>query len=190
MKHGYDDELDRFDGRRRALLAAGLVLAAGGAALAPRAVAAHAKPPRRLSFQHMHTNEKISVVYHADGHYLTAELEKATRFLRDFRTGDAYPIDPSLFDFLHAAKIATGSRGVFEVISGYRSPATNAMLRRAGNGVAKRSMHTMGKAIDVRLSDVDTRALRDAALQLRRGGVGYYRKSDFVHLDTGRVRSW
>ena len=138
----------------------------------------------------MHTNEKVSIVYHADGRYLTAELERATRFLRDFRTGEAFPIDPSLFDFLYAARVAMASHGVFEVISGYRSPATNAMLRRAGNGVAKRSMHTMGKAIDVRLTDVDTSALRDAALQLRRGGVGYYRKSDFVHLDTGRVRNW
>ena len=190
MNHGHDDGFGRCDGRRRALLATGLVLAAGSSLLVPRPAAAHAKPPRRLSFHHTHTNEQISVVYHADGRYLTAELEKATRFLRDFRTGDAHPIDPLLFDFLYAAKVATGSCGVFEVISGYRSPATNAMLRRAGNGVAKRSMHTRGKAIDVRLTDVDTRVLRDAALKLRHGGVGYYRRSDFVHLDTGRVRSW
>lgn len=167
-----------------------VVLAAGGAMILPRLASALVPGPRRLSFHHTHTNEKLSIAYYADGRYLSSELAKATRFLRDFRTGDWYPIDPQLFDYLFAVQLATGSRGVFEVISGYRSAATNTMLRRMSTGVAKRSMHTRGKAIDVRLTDIDTVALRDAALALERGGVGYYRKSDFVHLDTGRVRSW
>lgn len=190
MKHGHDDGFDHRGARRRRLLAAGLALAAGGQVLLPRRALARSSAPRRLSFHHLHTNEKISVVYYADGRYLEAALVRVTRLLRDFRTGEVHPIDPRLYDFLHAARAAIGSRGVFEVISGYRSPATNEMLRRTSTGVARRSLHTKGMAIDVRLTDVDTRTLRDAAKILRRGGVGYYRKSDFVHLDTGRVRSW
>jgi uncharacterized protein YcbK (DUF882 family) len=99
-------------------------------------------------------------------------------------------MDPALLDFLHAAQQRVGSTGTYEIISAYRSPRTNEMLRRNGGGVAKRSMHLQGKAIDVRLTDADTRDLRQAGLDLSRGGVGYYSKSNFVHLDTGRVRRW
>ncbi|MCZ7566575.1 MAG: DUF882 domain-containing protein [Burkholderiales bacterium] len=112
------------------------------------------------------------------------------RLLRDFRTGEAHAIDVALLDTLHALCAACGGR-TFEIISGYRSPTTNAMLRRTSvGGVAKRSLHMDGRAIDVRLVGVDTARLRDAAKALGRGGVGYYRESDFVHLDTGRARSW
>ncbi len=99
-------------------------------------------------------------------------------------------MDPTLFDILHSLQKATGSTGAFEVISAYRSPETNEMLRRRSSGVAKRSQHLLGKAIDVRLTDVDTHTLRDVALSMKLGGVGYYPRSNFIHLDTGRVRRW
>jgi uncharacterized protein YcbK (DUF882 family) len=191
MGKGMDRKYDRQpDHGRRSLLRAAALLSAGGTLLVPHLAAARAAVPRQLAFRHLHTNEKISLTYYADGRYLSSELAKAARFLRDFRSGEVYPIDPALLDYLYAVQLAMGSRGVFEVISGYRSPATNRLLRRTSTGVARRSLHTRGKAIDVRLTGVDTAQLRDTALSLRRGGVGYYRKSDFVHLDTGRVRSW
>lgn len=146
--------------------------------------------PRRLAFHHTHTNERMSVVYAVGGRPIRQALTRINRFLRDFRSGEVHPIDPALLDILHDVRIATGGRGVFEVISGYRSPATNAMLRKRSDGIAKRSLHMRGMAIDVRLTDVDTASMRDAAVALRRGGVGYYARSDFVHLDTGRVRRW
>jgi uncharacterized protein YcbK (DUF882 family) len=99
-------------------------------------------------------------------------------------------MDTGLLDLLHQLRRLTDSRGHYEVISGYRSPATNARLRQNGNGVAKRSLHMQGRAIDVRLVGVDTARLRDAAVSLRAGGVGYYARSDFVHVDTGRFRTW
>jgi uncharacterized protein YcbK (DUF882 family) len=190
MERSEMNRVNQHNRSRRSLLRAALLLATGGPALMPRLATALSTEPRRLSFHHLHTNEKLSFVYYADGRYVFSELAKATQVLRDFRTGDVHPIDPNLFDYLFAAQCATGSRGVFEIISGYRSPTSNAMLRRVSSGVAKRSLHTRGKAIDVRLTDIDTARLRDTALALRQGGVGYYRKSNFVHLDTGRVRTW
>lgn len=178
------------DQGRRSMLRVAALLTAGSGMFIPQLAAARSSAPRRLAFYHLHTDEKMSFTYYADGRYLSSELVQASRFLRDFRTGDVHPIDPALLDYLFATRLAMGGRGVFEVISGYRSPATNRLLRRASSGVAKRSMHTRGKAIDVRLTGIDTAKLRDAALSLKRGGVGYYRRSDFVHLDTGRVRSW
>jgi uncharacterized protein YcbK (DUF882 family) len=130
------------------------------------------------------------VIYHDGLGYRPAALDRIKRLLRDFRTEQIHPIDPALLDLLYALTVATPSQGCFEVISGYRSAATNAMLRRNSQGVAKRSLHMQGRAIDVRLSDLDTTALRKAALALKAGGVGYYRRSNFVHLDTGRPRSW
>jgi len=145
---------------------------------------------RNLKFQHTHRADELVVAYHRGGDYVPDGLEKINHFLRDHRTQEVYPIDPALLDFLHEVFMLTESRGAFQVVSGYRSPATNNMLRKQGRGVAKRSQHMLGKAIDVRLSDVDTATLRDAAMSLKRGGVGYYAKSSFVHLDTGRVRRW
>jgi len=112
------------------------------------------------------------------------------RYLRDFRTNEIHPIDANLFDILYAVKNACNSNGTFEVISGYRSPQTNQYLHEKGRGVATRSLHMDGKAIDVRLTDVQTSYLKKAAASLKRGGVGFYAKSDFVHIDTGRVRYW
>jgi len=145
---------------------------------------------RHLPLQHTHRADELVVAYRRGGDYVPDGLEKISHFLRDHRTQEVYPIDPALLDFLHEVFMLTESRGAFQVISGYRSPATNNMLRKQGRGVAKRSQHMLGKAIDVRLSDVDTATLRDAAMSLKRGGVGYYAKSNFVHLDTGRVRRW
>jgi len=117
-------------------------------------------------------------------------LAELNHFLRDFRTDDAVNMDPAVFDILYDIQIASGSVGTYQIISAYRSPATNEVLRGNSNGVAKNSQHLLGRAIDVRLTDLDTAELRDVALSLQRGGVGYYSKSDFVHVDTGRVRQW
>jgi len=146
--------------------------------------------PKSLAFDHTHTGEKLSIVYAAQGGYLPDAMQRVAQFLRDFRTGDAHAIDPELLDLLHAAHRVSGSRAPFQVISGYRSPQTNSWLRAQGRGVAGGSLHMVGKAIDVRLHDVRTARLREVALALRRGGVGFYPQADFVHLDTGPVRRW
>ncbi len=173
--------------RRRALRAAAALVAAPLVAV-PRH--SHAAPPRTLALRHAHTGESVAVAYAAGDAYVPQALARLAWLLRDFRTGAVHPIDPSLFDQLHAVAAATGSRAAFEVISGYRSPATNAALQRRGRGVATGSLHLQGRAIDVRLDDVPLADLRDAALDLRAGGVGFYPQSRFVHLDTGRVRRW
>ena len=149
-----------------------------------------AEDVRHLSFYHTHTSEKLSVTYYEHGQYVTTALEELNHFLRDFRTGEATEMDPGVFDILLDVQLNSGSTGVFHVISAYRSPATNEMLRSKSGGVAKNSQHLLGTAIDVRLTDLDTAELRDVAKSLERGGVGYYGKSDFVHVDTGRVRQW
>ena len=159
-------------------------------ALAPLPGLARARTTRELRFYHTHTSEKLEVVYAADGTYLPDALEQVNWLLRDFRSGDVHPIDPRLLDVLHAARELTGGNGTFEVISGFRSPSTNEMLRQHSGGVAQNSMHLRGQAIDVRLDGVVTADLRRAGLALGQGGVGYYPDSDFVHLDTGRVRAW
>jgi uncharacterized protein YcbK (DUF882 family) len=145
---------------------------------------------RMLKFYHTHTGEQIEVTYFSNGAYRDEALDRLNRFLSDWRNGQGRAIDPDLMDILWDIQQVTGSRDTYEVISAYRSPETNAMLRSRSSGVAKNSQHLHGKAIDVRLRGVDTRMLRDTALELQRGGVGYYAKSDFVHVDTGRVRSW
>lgn len=146
---------------------------------------------RALSFAHLHTGERLRVVYFAGGAYVKQSLGQVDRLLRDFRTGDMHPIDRQLLDILFALCTACGGGRTFEIISGYRSPVTNAMLRKAGSGgVATRSLHMDGRAIDVRLPGIATARLSAAAIALGRGGVGYYPESDFVHLDTGRVRTW
>jgi uncharacterized protein YcbK (DUF882 family) len=148
------------------------------------------REPRSVSFVHTHTHERLSVAYDADGSCDADSLAALNWFLRDFRTGDQHPIDPALVDILRDLRAATGSGSPFQVISGYRSPRTNGRLREQSHGVAAGSLHLQGRAIDIRLADVSSAALRDAAIRLRRGGVGYYASSDFVHIDTGRVRRW
>jgi len=140
---------------------------------------------------HTHTREEIDVVYFRDGEYLPESLARLDHFLRDHRSGDVHEIDPQVLDILWDLQRDIGNPdGVYEIICGYRSPKTNEALRGKSSGVASRSQHVLGKAIDARLRGTDTAKLRDAALALQRGGVGYYRSSDFIHVDTGRVRRW
>jgi len=159
-------------------------------AVMPFAATSSKTDERQLSFYHTHTSESLAVTYFQNGEYVPAALDELNDFLGDFRTGDATNMDPAVFDILYEIQIESGSAGTYEIISAYRSPATNDMLRGKSNGVAKNSQHLLGKAIDVRLTDLDTAKLRDVALSLQRGGVGYYKESDFVHVDTGRVRQW
>lgn len=146
--------------------------------------------PRRAVLDNLHTGETFDEVYYANGSYLPDALAEATRVMRDWRTGDEHYIDPTLFDALHAIGDKLETRRPFQVISGYRSPRTNAMLHERSPGVATNSQHVLGKAIDVRLEGVDLSNLRAAALAVGAGGVGYYPLSNFVHVDTGRVRQW
>jgi uncharacterized protein YcbK (DUF882 family) len=147
---------------------------------------------RQLSFYHTHTNKRLDIVYARDGAYIPAALEEINKFLFDFRTGDKAQMDPELLDLIYDVRRALNSDATYQIVSAYRSPKTNEMLRgRSENsGVAKNSQHVLGKAIDVRLEGVKTSTLRDTALAMQRGGVGFYEESDFVHMDTGRPRSW
>ena len=147
---------------------------------------------RELSFYHTHTGKRLNVVYWQNGEYVDTALAEINAFLSDFRTGDRVDMDPALLDVIYDVRESLDSSGTYQIISAYRSPETNEMLRNRGasSGVAQKSQHVLGKAIDVRLEGVDTAELRDAAIRLQRGGVGYYENSDFVHMDTGRVRRW
>jgi len=174
--------------RRRLLARAATLTAAPLLALAPRVRAASV--PRAIAFEHTHTGEKLAVTYAYGDTYVPQAITAIDRLLRDFRNGETHAIDPALLDQLHTLATVTGTKASFQVISGYRSPATNRMLQRNGGGVASHSLHLEGRAIDIRLADVPLADLRDAALSLEAGGVGYYAASDFVHVDTGRVRRW
>ena len=145
---------------------------------------------KTLSFYHTHTLKELSIVYSRNGRHIPSALASINNFLKDFRTGDIHPIDPSLLDILHDLRLATGTKDFFEVISGYRSPQTNTMLKNKSGGVASHSLHMLGKAIDIRLPSFSTGHLHKIALAFKRGGVGYYPQSDFIHLDTGHVRTW
>jgi uncharacterized protein YcbK (DUF882 family) len=180
-----EDLTDHGQARRRLVFAGA---AAGALLLAP--TLALANRPRALSFYHTHTGERLRITYAERNRPHPEALEELSHFLRDFRSGDAHPIDPKLLDILHQLQQATGGTGPYEIISAYRSPRTNEMLRSNSNGVAQRSLHMEGRAIDVRLRGIETRKLREAALRLQAGGVGYYQRSNFIHVDTGRVRFW
>lgn len=151
-----------------------------------------ASDKRQLSFYHTHTGKSLDVIYWQDGRYLRSALDEINHFLSDFRTGDVVEIDPTLLDLIYDVREELDSDGTYQIVSAYRSPETNEMLRGRSpqSGVSKKSQHLLGKAIDVRLEGIKTAALRDKAIALKRGGVGYYQASDFVHLDTGRVRRW
>ena len=173
-------------GRRRFLQGAGAALV-----LLPLGTAWARAPLRRsLSFVHTHTGEHLSTCYFQDGEYRVGELERINQLLRDFRTGDVHNIDTGVLDILADLRMLADRDEPYEVISGYRSPLTNAALRRHSSGVAEHSLHLQGRAIDVRLPGFPTHKLRDLALSMGRGGVGFYAQSDFVHLDNGRVRYW
>lgn len=148
---------------------------------------------RTLAFNHTHTRERIDLVYAVNDQYVPDAMRSLNRFLRDHYSGTVGQMDPQLFDVLHQVQRLLGSQSLrpFEVISGYRCPETNSHLRNSrGGGVAKRSLHMEGKAIDVRLPGVPLAELRDAAMSMAAGGVGYYPSEQFVHIDTGKVRHW
>ena len=161
------------------------------ATLGPIARADAPAEEKRLRLYHTHTRERIDVVYWRDNMYVPDGLAQLDRFLRDSITGDVHRYDPHLFDVLFELTRASGRPGAeIQVICGYRSPQTNEFLRTHTSGVAKQSLHMEAEAIDIRLLGVKTSSLRDAALALGRGGVGYYPASDFIHVDVGRVRRW
>jgi uncharacterized protein YcbK (DUF882 family) len=160
-------------------------------ALWPRtSQAARGSGPKRIALLNLHTDERLEIEYFRDDAYVADALASIAHLLRDFRTGEQHAIDPKLMDYLVDVAGCVGAAPEFSVISGYRSPQTNERLHARSQGVAKNSLHMEGRAIDVRLPKIDCAALAACALDLARGGVGYYRTSDFVHLDTGRYRTW
>jgi len=197
---------------RRSILRAGFrgIVAGAGLAVAGAAAAAPGRPAgvpaaaagpavsgdrvedlARLAFVNTHTSESLDVVYREGQRYLTRAMARIDHLLRDHRTGEVHPIDPALLDQLDrlAAMLGAGS-DPYHVISGYRSPRSNSMLAARSGGVAKKSLHMSGRAIDIRIPGVPLARVHEAALAMKAGGVGYYPKSDFVHLDTGRIRNW
>jgi uncharacterized protein YcbK (DUF882 family) len=182
--------------RRRVLLAAGVL--AGTAALGPRTSTAAAAglsadtspKPRRIALNNLHTGEKLEIEYFSGDAYVTDALRAIEVLLRDFRNGEKHPIDPKLMDYLVDVAALAGVPASYSVISGYRSPETNERLHERSSGVSQRSLHMQGRAIDVRVSGVGCADLAAHAEGLKRGGVGYYRASNFVHLDTGAFRTW
>ena len=175
---------------RRRFLQFGLGLTASLAAT-PSAFANTLKQPdRTLSLLNLHTGESINTTYWAEGEYLTNELTAINRVLRDHRTGDIEAIDQNLIELLNLLHSKVDSNQAFHVISGYRSPKSNAALRQNSNGVAKKSFHMKGMAIDIRLPKCQLASLHQAAVDLKIGGVGKYSKSNFIHIDTGSVRQW
>lgn len=174
---------------RRTFVKRSLQLCAGFALSSPLTAFAAIPDKHVMSFYHTHTGERLQCDFSShDG--LPALLDELNVFLRDFRTGEVHPIDPKLFNTLSAIQQISGNHGDIEIISGYRSPKTNNSLRSKGSGVAKKSLHMQGRALDIRFTGLKSSSLRDAAASLSHGGVGYYPKSNFVHIDTGRVRSW
>lgn len=183
---------------RRSFLLLGVKAAAGILAAKTAPVWAASRIPsctpgkeaRNLAFYHTHTRECLDITYARNGIYDLKAMRQISMYLRDFRTSEMHPIDPEVLDILWRIQQELSCSSTYEVISGYRSPGTNRFLRRRSRGVAERSLHMQGKAIDIRLTGRHTSSLRDCAIALEAGGVGYYAESDFVHIDTGRVRIW
>lgn len=177
---------------RRGLLRAGVLAAAALLAeKSPVLAALRRGEPRRLRMLNTHTLERVDVIYFEGGRYVPSSIEELNHLLRDHRTGEVFPMDPDVLDIAWGLARAVGrSGGEFEIISGYRSKETNDYLWRTGRKVAKNSLHCQGMAIDLRMPGVSLRRLRDAAVAMARGGVGYYPRPEFVHVDTGRVRRW
>lgn len=165
-------------------------LSAHVSAVVPAPVPTADGPDRLLSFYNLHTDERLKTVYWSQGDYVPEALTEINHILRDFRTGTVVPIHTDLLDLLNRLSATLDTSRPFDIISGYRSPKTNAMLRHRTEGVAKRSLHMRAMAADIRVPGRRLKDLRRAAVALRGGGVGYYPKSDFVHVDVGRVRYW
>lgn len=174
---------------RRSILLTGLSLTLCGLPLGARA-SIMPESTRTIAFHNLHTGEHVETTYWAEGNYITPALKDIDHVLRDFRTGDVARIDPRLLDLLHLLRSRLESTEPFHVISGYRSPKTNGTLAQQSSGVAKKSLHMKGMAADVRLPGRVLSDLKGVAVSLKLGGVGYYPKSDFIHVDVGRVRYW
>jgi uncharacterized protein YcbK (DUF882 family) len=169
------------------------LMAAGQAGAQPRTpqILQVAPDEHRLTLYNTHTAERIAIVYRRGEQYVPGALAKLDYFLRDHQTNEVRHFDPRLYDILSDLTASVGRpNGEIDIICGYRTPSTNESLRAHTTGVAKNSLHIQAEAIDLRMPDIDTLKLRKAALALRRGGVGYYPHSDFIHVDTGRVRQW
>ncbi len=145
---------------------------------------------RRVVIHNLHTDERVDAIYFDDGRYVPDALAAVNHVMRDFRTGDVHFMEPGLLDLMHALSQKVETAQPFQIISGYRSPKTNAMLHERSAGVAVNSFHMRGMATDIRLPDVALSHLHKAALAMQRGGVGYYPESDFIHVDVGPVRTW
>lgn len=172
-------------------LAGGALLAVSGSDVVSAAARqVYAPSYKIIALENNNTGDKLNLMYYERGHYVRDALQEISHLFRDFHTGEVHPIDPLLLDQLHDLKQALGIYKPFEVISGYRSPDTNANLRRQSHRVAKHSLHMEGRAIDIRVQGLDTRHIKNAAIAMARGGVGYYPDANFVHLDTGEIRTW
>ncbi len=193
MKSEIISEKDfEYDSNRPGMSRRAFLLAAASAAAAlavPDLGMAAKRKSLPLRFYHTHTGERMVVDY-SPGSYGGSVRQALEHFLRDFRTGEVHPLDCRLFDSLCAIQRCCKELAPFEIISGYRSPKTNAKLRKNSSGVARKSLHMQGRAIDIRVTGLSTKKLRDIALDVHQGGVGYYPKSKFIHIDTGRKRHW
>lgn len=189
--HFGDDADHREALSRRSFLTLGLGAAAATmVATCPVEAAVRALPERGLNLYNTHTGEFLKTVYWSQGRYVPKSLVQINRFLRDHRSGDVAQMDPRLLDLMVAVHKKFGNKGAIHIISGYRSPTTNAMLVANSDGVAHNSLHMAGKAVDIRIPGASTKMVGKAAKSLKGGGVGTYPSSNFVHIDTGRVRYW
>jgi uncharacterized protein YcbK (DUF882 family) len=173
----------------------GLIVSSGARVqsreVSPLPVSSQEDQEHRLRLYNTHTGERMDIVYRRGDQYISGALAKLDYFLRDHRTNDVRRFDPHLYDILADLTASIGHPGgEIDIVCGYRTPSTNESLRSHTTGVAKNSLHIQAEAIDLRMPGIDTLKLRRAALALRRGGVGYYPHSDFIHVDTGRVRQW
>jgi uncharacterized protein YcbK (DUF882 family) len=188
--HRTPEEAGRPAVSRRSFLTLGLGMAAAAVVTDPVQAAVRLFPERSLSLYNIHTGEHLNAVYWSNGHYVKESLSRINHLMRDFRSGHAHPIDPHVLDLVMAVQRKCDARGPIHVVSGYRSPETNAWLASVSDGVAANSLHMRGKAIDFRLPGHNVRTIGRAARSLKGGGVGIYPASDFVHVDCGRVRYW
>ncbi len=181
---------ESFDGARRRFLQLGLTVMACSVATPAMAMMPRIKGVKELAFHNLHTDERLHVAYWKDGTYSRPALSRVNQILRDYRSGEVCAMHPNLMDLLHDLQARLGNTNSFEIISGYRSPRTNAMMASYSDGVAKHSYHTKGMAVDIRLPGTPLAKIHNVALAMRRGGVGYYPDSQFVHVDVGPVRRW
>ncbi|MBF0247436.1 MAG: DUF882 domain-containing protein [Alphaproteobacteria bacterium] len=175
---------------RRALLMGGLAMLGASAPVGTAWGGVRVPREKSLTLRNLHTGEKVKTVFWADGHFVPEGCSRIEWIFRDHRTDEKAEIDPALLVAMHDLQKTVGTTNAIQVVCGYRSPKTNAALRKISSGVAKKSYHIKGMAIDLRIKGVALRDLHRAAVSLKRGGVGYYPKSDFVHIDTGPVRYW